>query len=84
MIKIPFCFKVKDLCVDEEGNKDYGYMKITLDGNKKLSDEDYNKIHKKIALNFEIEEIEPVSIEEYINECECEKEELEILENYIK
>ena len=84
MIKIPFCYKIWGLSEDEEGNKDYGYIKVAIEAEKKPNDEEYKKLHKLLVKMLPIQEnVELVDIQEYIDNVECDKDELESLLDYL-
>lgn len=75
MCKVDFCYKVFGLCEDENGNKDYGYIKISFDLRKDLSEEMYNELHPKLIklINpklIESDDIVLISLDEYIRETE--------------
>lgn len=83
IIKIPLCYKVWGLAEDEEGNKDYGYIKLTIDAKKKPSNEEYKKLHKACVKLLPIKEnVELIDIQEYLDNTDCDVDELELLLNY--
>lgn len=83
MIKIPFCYKVWGIAEDEEGNDGYGYVKITIDANRAITDKEYKKIQKTLVnlLPFDDDAI-AIDIQEYLDNTECDAEELDLLLNY--
>ena len=83
MIKIPFCYKLWGLAEDDEGNDCYGYIKIVIDAEKKPDEERYNQLHK-IFINLlpAKEDVELIDIQEYLDNVDCDIEELDLLLNY--
>lgn len=83
MIKIPFCYKVWGLSVDEEGNEDYGYIKVAIDAKEKPNNEDYEKLHRAFIKLLPIQDdVELIDIQEYLDNVDCDIEELDLLLNY--
>ncbi len=83
MVKIPFCYKVWGLAEDEEGNKDYGYIKLAIEAKKKPNDEEYENLHNAFIKMLPIQEdVELIDIQEYLDNVDCDVDELDLLLNY--
>lgn len=85
MIKMPFCYKVWGLAQDEKGNKDYAYIKMGFEVENIPDIETYEKLHKHLAskTGFEEDIVKLISVEEYIENIECEENELKELKEFI-
>ena len=83
MIKVPFCYKVWGLSVDEEGNEDYGYVRVNLEAKEKPDKEIYKKLHKAFSKNIPFgENVELIDVEEYIKNQDLTEEEIQLLMEY--